>query len=531
MKKLKYIILFGVALLFFTGCDKDFVEVNTDPFAINKMEPGLLFAGSQRTGGLNGWDSENTVAQQFVIPYNLGATLGVNFNEDIDGNQTGAWGAYTGAVKHFVHILNLLEGTSTQVNLQSMVRIWKAQVFMNLVDHYGDVPYFKAGLAAIKGEAFFYPTYDDDSEIYDDLYKELTESIADLNPAGDYVTEDLFYGSKAFYPVTTATVQVEKWKKLGNSLLLRLGMRYSKVNPTKAASIVAEAFNGGVMASNTDNTFVVYDGSLFTNDGNGGLINNNPRFYYAAEPFVDQLKSTVDPRGKFIVSSYANPNEPLNDPNPNTDITAQFGVPVGITDTRLALPPYRGLKLTGVNYSQMNVKAVASISSPTFWVTYPQTALLLAEAAKKGWIPGGDAAAQTYYEAAIRADMDRYTLIRTRTNSTLPVISDAEKAAYIAHPLVAYTPANALSLINTQYWVVNITNGSEAWANLRRTGFPVLSRNTFDDRLLQYGGGGFVHRFTYPDAEFSDNRDNYNTAKSKMGDVDYLVYRVFWDIQ
>ena len=108
-------------------------------------------------------------------------------------------------------------------------------------------------------------------------------------------------------PVTAADVQVVKWKKLGNSLLLRLGMRYSKLNTTKAASIVAEAFAGGVMTSNNDNAFVIYDGTLFTNGRNDGLINNNPRFYYAAEPFVNQLKSTNDPRSKYMVASYAEP--------------------------------------------------------------------------------------------------------------------------------------------------------------------------------------------------------------------------------
>ena len=39
-------------------------------------------------------------------------------------------------------------------------------------------------------------------------------------------------------------------------------MRYSKVNPTKAKSIVAEAFAGGVMTSNADNAFVKNDGTL-----------------------------------------------------------------------------------------------------------------------------------------------------------------------------------------------------------------------------------------------------------------------------
>ena len=74
-----------------------------------------------------------------------------------------------------------------------------------------------------------------------------------MDPAGDYVSADLFYGAKAYIPITNAAAQVAQWKKLGNSLLLRLGMRYSKLDPTKAASIVAEAFTGGVMTSNNDN--------------------------------------------------------------------------------------------------------------------------------------------------------------------------------------------------------------------------------------------------------------------------------------
>jgi len=65
-----------------------------------------------------------------------------------------------------------------------MTRIWKASVFMNIVDTYGYVPYFKSGLAAIEGETDFYPPYDSDAAIYDDLYLELTDAVSKLNPAG-----------------------------------------------------------------------------------------------------------------------------------------------------------------------------------------------------------------------------------------------------------------------------------------------------------------------------------------------------------
>ena len=528
MNKIKQVILYIAVLLLFAGCDKDFVEINTDPFAISDIDPALLFAGAQRTY-LGGWESENTVVQQFVNPFNDGATLAFNFNENIDNFQNGSWGLYQGGLKELTQILYLLEGTTDRVNLQSITRIWKAQAFMNLVDHYSDVPYFDADMAAIKGEEYFFPKYDNDAEIYDDLYSELHDAISNLNPSGDFVSADLFYGSHAYYPVSDAATQVAQWKKLGNSILLRLGMRYSKSDPAKAATIVSEAFTGGVMTSNNDNAFVTYDGTLYSNGSNNGLINNNPKFYYAAEPFVDQLKSTNDPRCKYLVASYEEPNNPLGDPDPDLDIADQFGVPVGVARIDLANPPYRGLKGAGYNYSQMNVNVAASISAPTFWVTYAQTSLLLAEAAHRGWITGGDAAAQTYYENGIKADMECYSLYLSETGSNLSQVSAAEENTYLNDPAVTYDANNALELINTQYWIANITNGTEAWANFRRSGFPALNRNDFNDLLLQYGGDGFVHRFTYPDAESSKNKEHYEAAVAAIGGVDYLVSRVFWD--
>jgi hypothetical protein len=529
MKKIKQVILLIAVLILIGGCDKDFVEVNTDPFAISDIDPTLLFAGAQRTY-LGGWESEHTVVQQFVNPFNLGATLGFNFNANIDGFQNGSWGAYQGGLKEFVHILYLLEGTTGQVNLESITRIWKAQVFMNLVDHYSDVPYFDACLAAIKGEEYFYPEYDDDEAIYDDLYNELHEAIADLNPSGDFVSTDLFYGAHAYYPTSDAAALVAKWEKLGNSLLLRLGMRYSKSDPAKAQSIVSEAFNGGVMTSNADNAFVTYDGTLFSNGSNNGLINNNPRFYYAAEPFVNQLKSTSDPRSKYMIAMFDEPNDPLGDTNPDTDIANQFGLPVGIPSSDLENAPYRGIKGGGFDYSQMNVNVVASISAPTFWMTYAQTSLLLAEAAHRGWITGGETAAQQYYEAGIRADMDNYSIYLSETGSNLPSVSVGEQNAYIAQAGVAYNATDALELINTQYWIACIRDGTEAWANWRRSGFPALNRNAFDDVLLENGGDGYVHRFTYPDVEASENKVNYDAAVQTIGGIDDLVTRVFWDI-
>ncbi|MBK7870516.1 MAG: SusD/RagB family nutrient-binding outer membrane lipoprotein [Saprospiraceae bacterium] len=522
MKNIKIFLLMSKVFLALGGCDEDFVDINTNPYAVTDIDPALLFAGAQRTH-LGGWETEHTIAQQFVNPHNSGATEGHNFNTDNDNFNNGKWdGSYPNAIKNMVQAIALLEGKTDRGNLLSMLRIWKAQVFMGLVDSYADIPYFDAGQAFLKGSDYFYPKYDDDAAIYADLEKELKEAVAALNPNGDYVAADLFYGDRGSIKTGNAAAQVDKWKKLGNSLLLRLGMRYSKVDPTKAQSIVSAAFSGGVMTSNDDNAYVKYDGTLFTNGANGGLVNNNPYFYYAAEPFVDQLKATSDPRTPFLVATLANPAGPLADPNPNTNIADQFGVPIGVLNTALVNAPYRGVKGGGYNYSQMNVNVVASLTAPDFWVTYTEVALLLAEAAHRGWIAGGDAAAKQYYEAGITADIKRYALYPKSTT-----VSDADIATFLADPGVAYNATDALELINTQLWIAYIRNGTQAWANFRRSGFPALQPNLFNNLL----NGGFVRRLSYPDYELAQNRENYMNAVQAIGGKDDLTTRVFWDKQ
>lgn len=520
IKIIKRLIFFISSIFLFAGCDKDFKTLNTNPYAIPSVDPALLFAGAQRTH-IGTWTGEHTIVQQFVTPYNTGANLGFSFNADIDGMSTPKWGEYNSSIKNMIQALNLSGSNTAQVNLRSMIRIWKAQVFMGLVDNYGDVPYTQAG----KGysDKLFFPKYDDDAVIYDSLYKELKEGIAGLNPAGDFVSADLFYGTNAQPSVksTTAAVQIPKWKKLGYSLLLRLGMRYTKLNLAKAKSIVEEAYAGGVMTSNADNAYVKYDGTNYVEVDNNNLRSFS-QYNYAAEPFVNQLKSTRDPRGKYILGTFADPGNPAAVPAVyDTVLNNQFGVPIGKTDAQLSIANGgRGGKGAGLNYSQVNIWSAASSAAPDFWVTYAQTSLLLAEAAFRGWSVGG-VSAQTYYENAIAADMAVYSLYPATS-----AISAAEVTGYINDPAVLYNSTDALKLINTQYWIVNIRNGTEAFANFRRSGFPALTPNPVVGVL---GSPGFARRLSYPDAEASANTTNYNAAATAIGG-DKLTSRVFWDI-
>ena len=544
MKKFKLITFIGALLFLVAGCDQDFdkLALESQKYTLLDLDPGMVFAGSQRIGQGGSWESEATVAQYFMNAYNLGTTAGFNFNYDLQAQQNSEWGNYTGNLLTYKNLLKIIdEKYPAKTNLKSVIRMWRAFVFMNIVDTHGDVPYFDA-IRADEGPEYYRPKYDDAQAIYTDLEKEMKEAVAALDPAKDFMEYDVFFGPKGYVKSNNATEQVAKWKKVGNSLLLRMALRYSKLNPTKGAALALEAFNGGVMVSNQDNVMVTFLPPNFSNGRHANLINaaTNPYYYYAAEPFVNQLKNTKDPRSKYIIAKF----DDASNPQKATGSLAwddQFGLPVGIVSDDIIDPKkgYRGKhpnpKSNGLNYSQLNVQAGASTLTPQYWLTYAQTSLLLAEAAQRGWIPGGDAKAKEYYENGIKADMDRYELMATTAASNpangIPYplkITEAEKAAYLADPLVAWNTADALKLINIQYWVVNIWDAREGLFNIRRSGYPQLERNKYSDNFLQNGGDGFVHRYRYSDDEYRRNKENVEAAAAKIGG-DYLTTRVFWD--
>ena len=257
---------------------------------------------------------------------------------------------------------------------------------MTLVDTYGDVPYSEAGKGYLEG--INYPKYDKMADIYADLYNELKTATADLSASNEYVTSDLFFGGATSSTPALITAQVAHWKKIGYSLMLRLGMRYSKIDAAKAASIAQEAFAGGVILSNSDNVVVTQYNGTVPNGFSNLQRNISPYFYYLAEPFVNQLKSTGDPRLKYIGASYANPTTITS--TRDTTTANQYGFPVGYDAVSiLTAPGTRGAKGGGLNYTQLNYQVMVSTVAPALFITNAQTQLLLAEAKFRGWITGG----------------------------------------------------------------------------------------------------------------------------------------------
>jgi hypothetical protein len=525
--KIKNIIIGMCALVCFAGCDKDFEKINTNPLRIDQIaDPGMLLTNILRaTATAGNWDAESTIIQQFVLPYNLGATLGYQFNDNNPGINAGPWGLYTGVIRTSTVLMNNVKNDPTRSNLYNMARIWRAYHYMYLVDHYGDIPYSEAQKGQTEG--LFYPKYDKAAAVYDSIYKEFKEATGALDAAKDNESKyDIFLPANS-----TAVAEITLWKRLGYSLLLRLGMRYSKLDQNKAKAIVQEAYAGGVMQSNADNIFVKNrneDGTPdanYTNGRMGGVRGTNPFNYYLAEPIVTTLKNLRDPRLKYISGYYAPAQDKAPSGTPDTVMAKQFGFPVGVDVTNFPAshPNYRAPVGAGQAFSQLNYNVVAHTTTPSLIVTNAQTKLLLAEAAFRGWLPAGAKTAKDYYEEGIIASMDGYSIFPN--TGTLP--TTAEKSGYLTNPGVAYNATDALNLINTQYWIECFNNAYEGWSNWRRTGFPVLKANTYNNAL----NGGFIRRFSYPLIEQTANTANYQAAVAGLGGPDFLTTRIFWDIQ
>jgi hypothetical protein len=167
------------------------------------------------------------------------------------------------------------------------------------------------------------------------------------------------------------------------------------------------------------------------------------------------------------------------------------------------------------DFSQGNITTILKVDAPEFHVTYAQTQLLLAEAVVRGWATG-DAAA--LFASGIRAHMEQMAIY----DANAAIEESAIQTYLAAHPL---DMANALEQINTQYWVASFLNGSEAWANFRRSDYPALLPNPYPGSEINED---FIRRMPYPDSEIITNQQNVNEAIARQG-PDNLDTRIWWD--
>ncbi|HRE51212.1 MAG TPA: SusD/RagB family nutrient-binding outer membrane lipoprotein [Flavitalea sp.] len=471
MKKLLAIVLVGSL---FAGCKPgDFGDLNTNPLQVSKASTKSLLT--------------NTLTKFNVTIFGINNAIS-NVQHVSKGPYPGEYGAvnvsweahYVGALANLQAIIDKNNNGDPTADLTNgyrdnqlaVARILKAYYFWWLTDRYGDIPYSEA----LKGDVDFTPKYDAQKDIYYDLFKELKEAAAQIKTNEAGVAGDILLNGN-----------MERWKTFANTTRMMMALRLIKNDYEKGKAEFAEAFAAGTINSNDDN--VIY--KFIADDPN----NFNP--WYHSHVILN--------RNDYAISNtMTNYMEPKNDPRLfvyGEDLNGQVvGLPYGVGSPTF-IP---------AAYSRIG-DFFRSAGSPAPVYTYAQVLFTLAEAAKVGYIAGGDAQAETYYNDAIKASFQYYG-----------VYNDTDYGNYIANADVAYDAGNGLKKIMSEKWVHLYLNGYEAWADWRRTGFPELVP-AVDGQTAE-----IPRREGYPSQEAAINEENYNEALQRQGPNDQLT-RFWWD--
>ncbi|KQB39765.1 SusD/RagB family nutrient-binding outer membrane lipoprotein [Flavobacterium aquidurense] len=504
--KFKQIIIAILTLFTAVGCTENFDALEKDPVALTANPAGqLTFTQLCMSGdGFYQWRTNLIYSGGFVQHY-AGAwnvtEFGSKFKKD-DGYATALWrNGYQNELKNVVDILEKTTGDPKAVNMNAVGKIMKVMVAQRMTDIYGDIPYSEAGLGFSK--AIVTPKYDKQEDIYASFFKDLEEAQNQLNPGGGTVKGDLFYNG-----------DIAKWKKLANTLRLRLGMRISEVKPAEAEKQVKAALQAGVFESNADNCIMKHLDATFNDDpasidfrGNGlaYALNGNENGDHFSTLVINYLRDNGDPR----LTMYA---------TPKTTSSITYG---GAIQPGEIL--YEGVKPGLFQWEvPMGASSTSGIQSyfkkkttPFLHVSYSETQLLLAEAAFRGWVSGS---AADYYKKGVEAGIKQLEIYGAEA------ASQANINTYLnAKPLIA---GQEKEQIATQLWITYIFNSIEAYSNWRRTGFPKLVPITNPDSET---GGITPTRLYYPNDEMQKNEKNYLEALSRMGGKNDWLNKVWWD--
>lgn len=546
-----------------SSCSDSYLEdVNTDDSKAETIDPNAQLTTTllQTYGDFSLMDTYRSYITGFTQYYAGGWNVS-NYAGSVypkDSEMAYPWNRY-----YQISIKNLVDAihrTGDMPNTNAALRIHRAYMMAVLSDIYGDIPCTEAGMSFIDGNAT--PKYDTQEEVYDFIFSELKACAEQLGTGTDAISGD----------VTSLGGDPEAWKRYANTLRLRYAMRISDVAPERARTEFESALNadGGIISSADEDAYIKYIDAPFTlYDGAADLdfrANALGEMIYGQDPqspsFVSStlfnyMKKMHDPRLYRIARCYIHTTRSQTDTSGNFDVTDEvlaWGerggegiVPCNVgdawwsdwvsapansdiptLDSLATLFPDKGYDKN--NYPARMIRPTIAVAfcnadCPGILITSAEVEFLLAEAASKGWNVPGDA--ESHYKAGIRASMQ----MLNNYYDIVSKISDEEIEEYIAENPLGDNPRES---INTQAWILHLTNPNEGWANLRRSDYPVLA-----DRTLLPVRGDFPHedpnmqtpvRLRYPLLEASYNSVNYEEAVDRLGGTDDWHHRVWWDV-
>jgi len=536
MKQLNKYIFALILILTIPSCDKDFENINQNPFDPTETSTGALFntvIASLRMSNeeqlyLNN-ETLYSITQQAALSRSSFPAFSV-------GTEV-VWRNYYQALAHIRAIEDRIAEMETETepealnNVNGMLKVITAYKTFRITDLFGDIPFFDAG-RAYQGLEFSRPAFDAQEAIYKFLLEELKWAAGNMVATGNPTTAsgtpyaalgnfDTLFGGEVFL-----------WIKFANSLRLKHALRMVEKAPTLAESVLQEIINNDLPViqdnedivmhpakqgwSRTSSHYGYYNG---TGPFNSGLRLGSTMWNELADG--EGLGSIIDPRA-FIFFEPNNEDKWTVYPQlPNESTAESGGGPYAIV--RDANPAFKGQANI---YAPVNYYLIRDEQDvPEIIMTATEVYFCLAEVHQRGLgVSANPSTASSFYNLGVVASINFWQNIKSNstiwenaTTQTPPNLTQGEMFALTNHPKLSITDAiDPLQKIYTQRWIDAFCQPWEAYCLLRRTG-----------KTPNNGEISKHYRFPYPPSEGIDNAENYTTQVTKMGSDSEKV-KVWW---
>lgn len=501
MKKInnKLLIVTLALAALFTGCSKDYLDVNSDPNRVtdDNITPELIFTQAATTVGIRslggqagseGGKTDHQFAQDWVGYMSSSGDFAIDqiettYNIDFAFGDL-AWQRDYATLFDLSLVKTKALAAGNKV-LAGASMILSALMFQEIVDTWGDAPYSQA----FQTQVYKHPAYDKAQDIYNALQLSLDTAIS-------YMDETA--------PASFANVDVvnhgdqTKWQKFANTIKLRLLIRQSEVSGFNPAAEIAKIESRG--------------GAI----GAGETVSVNPGYsnaQYKQSPFYGNYGFTTT--GNKAAQGYTPNNYILNillstnDERITRFFTTVGGFYIGCDYGLVTGNPF------GAQASYFGDGIVGSAEQDQWLYPSFESLFLQAEAIARGWMPGD---ARTAFEAAI-------------TESFVWLgVEDAEAAAadYILNTPEANWDNAGESIdeqakfIAFQKYIANTCiDPRESWADQRRLhflpeGFISVNPSRLADELPL--------RLLYPQSEYTTNSESVLA----VGTINQFTSKLFW---
>lgn len=525
MKKI-LITIITLATVFSTlvGCKKQLEEKFQNPDATEKASISAFFADLLNNDRVRPsyWHyrtfilSNQAIYTQTAsfIPSNGMYQAADNYSYDYwtDFYAPGVLGIYRSMEKAYTALPE-----AEQPNAKIIIQAAKVVLYdeaSKLIDNFGDIPFSEAGsLPSTNGIKL--PKFDEQKQLY-------YQFITDLKEINTYFEQAKSTAEFSKYDILNKG-DITKWRKYTNSLRLRLLMRISNVDEAKARTEILEMLNNPAQ-------YPLVDGN---NEGN-----YNPN---GADILLEPLTNNTGTLRQALIEG---PNHYATDhmlnkvmlPSKDPRIPVfydKFGKTVN--KVFVANKEYKAMPITFTSLEmEQNFELYSILDSTTFAdnkklpgivFSASETNFIKAEAQLR-W--GSAALAKEAYNTAVKQSVSFYYYLNGTNDLTLKketkpvesIINDFVDKSSIS---LTGSTTKDLELILTQKWLhYGFLQAQQAWAELRRTGYPVLTFPVAG--LVNFANPPL--RLNYPSEETANNSQNYEAVKGK----DTRTTKIFWDV-